>query len=76
MSDNNVSITCPVCGMRSFHPMDVQEGYCGRCHAYTGLGSSSREFCGQCLGCGQPTRNGKHTLSDTYACPRYPEGVG
>lgn len=30
------SITCPVCGMRSWHPMDVQEGYCGACHAFTG----------------------------------------
>lgn len=32
---DQASITCPKCGMRSFHPMDVKEGYCGRCHAWT-----------------------------------------
>jgi hypothetical protein len=26
------SITCPICGMTSYHPTDVAEGYCGRCH--------------------------------------------
>lgn len=31
------SISCRVCGMRSFHPKDVEEGYCGRCHEYTAL---------------------------------------
>lgn len=34
-SDEQPSITCPVCGMRSYHPMDVKEGYCGRCHDWT-----------------------------------------
>lgn len=29
------SITCPVCGMRSYHPMDIRDGYCGRCHDWT-----------------------------------------
>jgi len=29
------SITCPVCGMTSHHPMDIVEGYCGNCHAWT-----------------------------------------
>lgn len=29
------SITCPVCDMTSFHPMDRQEGWCGHCHGYT-----------------------------------------
>lgn len=28
--------TCPVCGMTSHNPTDKQEGYCGRCHAFTG----------------------------------------
>jgi hypothetical protein len=28
--------TCPECGMTSHHPDDVREGYCGRCHDWTG----------------------------------------
>lgn len=28
--------TCPVCGMTSHNATDKQEGYCGRCHAFTG----------------------------------------
>ena len=30
------SFRCPVCGTRSFHPKDVEHGYCGRCHDWTG----------------------------------------
>jgi ribosomal protein S27AE len=30
------SITCPRCGATSYHPEDVREGYCGRCHEFTG----------------------------------------
>lgn len=30
------SIVCPVCGMRSFHPQDIEHGYCGNCHEFTG----------------------------------------
>lgn len=29
-------IVCPRCGLRSFHPRDVAEGYCGNCHDWTG----------------------------------------
>lgn len=29
------SITCPDCGMTSYHPNDIAAGYCGNCHAYT-----------------------------------------
>jgi transposase len=28
--------TCPRCGMISHNPNDVREGYCGRCHDWTG----------------------------------------
>ena len=28
------SITCPRCGMTSYNPNDVREGYCGNCHGY------------------------------------------
>jgi ribosomal protein L37E len=31
------SITCPKCGMTSYNPNDVLNGYCGNCHEYTGL---------------------------------------
>jgi len=30
------SFVCPLCEMESFHPKDVQYGYCGNCHAFTG----------------------------------------
>ena len=26
---------CPQCERTSYHPMDVQEGYCGACHEFT-----------------------------------------
>lgn len=29
------SITCPRCGRTSYHRVDVREGYCGSCHAWT-----------------------------------------
>jgi hypothetical protein len=28
--------TCPCCGAVSHHPVDVAQGYCGWCHAWTG----------------------------------------
>jgi len=28
------SITCLRCGLSSFHPTDVAEKYCGRCHVF------------------------------------------
>lgn len=28
--------TCPRCGRTSYHPADVEAGYCGACHAWTG----------------------------------------
>lgn len=31
------SVTCPVCGMTSYHPTDVGQGYCGNCHDWTTL---------------------------------------
>jgi hypothetical protein len=35
-TDGTTSFTCPDCGATSHHPMDVNEGYCGRCHDWTG----------------------------------------
>jgi len=29
------NITCPVCGMTSYHPKDIEHGWCGKCHDYT-----------------------------------------
>lgn len=34
-NDPVLSITCPACGATSYHPDDVANGYCGRCHAFT-----------------------------------------
>lgn len=28
-------ITCPRCGLTSWNPNDVTEGYCGHCHDWT-----------------------------------------
>jgi hypothetical protein len=28
-------ITCPDCGMTSYHPADAAQGYCGNCHWWT-----------------------------------------
>ena len=30
------TFTCPRCGMRSYHPKDIEHGYCGECHDFTG----------------------------------------
>lgn len=35
MSDERQTFTCPVCDMTSGHPKDVENGYCGNCHAFT-----------------------------------------
>lgn len=32
---DDLSITCPRCGATSYHPKDVEYGYCGRCHWWT-----------------------------------------
>jgi hypothetical protein len=32
------SITCPECGLTSFNPSDIREGYCGACHDWTRSG--------------------------------------
>lgn len=28
-------IECPRCHMRSYHPKDIEHGYCGNCHEFT-----------------------------------------
>lgn len=33
---SEIRFTCPVCGAKSCNPNDVEQGYCGRCHAFTG----------------------------------------
>jgi hypothetical protein len=37
------SFTCHKCGATSYHALDVKEGYCGQCHAWTGTLSRARE---------------------------------
>ncbi|MBF6299030.1 hypothetical protein IU459_15975 [Nocardia amamiensis] len=31
---NLPSITCPACGSVSYHPADIEQRYCGRCHMF------------------------------------------
>jgi hypothetical protein len=40
-SGPEASITCPVCGMTSFHPEDVRRRYCGNCHRFESVIPSS-----------------------------------
>ena len=30
------SFTCPCCGAVSYHPVDLEQGFCGRCRWWTG----------------------------------------
>jgi len=34
IAPDGLSILCLCCGLRSYHPGDVAERYCGRCHAF------------------------------------------
>lgn len=34
--DSPPRFTCPRCGKVSAHPKDLEEGYCGACHDWTG----------------------------------------
>lgn len=34
-TEEQPSITCPKCGMKSYNPNDIREGYCGNCHDWT-----------------------------------------
>lgn len=38
------SFTCPRCGATSHNPTDVEEGYCGACHDFTGGAQSALAF--------------------------------
>lgn len=30
------SFTCPCCGATSYNPTDIEQGFCGACHTWTG----------------------------------------
>lgn len=32
---------CPACHSVSYHPKDIENGYCGRCHDFTGKPASA-----------------------------------
>lgn len=38
---NRVPFVCPRCGAASHSPIDKVEGYCGRCHDWTGVGDDT-----------------------------------
>jgi hypothetical protein len=38
------SITCPACGKTSYHPKDVENGYCVNCHAFTGEQRPAQDY--------------------------------
>lgn len=35
LPDQQANIECPRCGSISYHPEDIRQGYCGRCHWWT-----------------------------------------
>lgn len=35
MQTDRPSITCPNCHLTSYHPKDIEQGYCGHCHDWT-----------------------------------------
>lgn len=41
---------CPKCKRVSHHPKDIEEGYCGHCHDWTGLDPEGDWSCGRCGG--------------------------
>lgn len=43
MSENS-SFTCPQCSAMSNNAHDITNGYCGRCHAYTGRDDLGEQF--------------------------------
>jgi hypothetical protein len=38
------SRTCPKCGMTSYNPDDIREGYCGNCHDWVILPPTVKQF--------------------------------
>ncbi len=34
--DERLSFVCPDCGAVSYHPQDIENSYCGRCHEFKG----------------------------------------
>ena len=34
--EKEMTFTCPRCGAVSYNPNDIEAGYCGRCHWWTG----------------------------------------
>lgn len=42
-SNAKVAFTCPRCLFSSSNPTDRREGYCGRCHDWTGVAMTQRE---------------------------------
>jgi ribosomal protein L37E len=64
-----VSFVCPRCGAESFNRNDLREGYCGRCHDWTGrsLYDVAREVTDEAFGEGtwQDPRKRFNARSDT-----------
>lgn len=56
------SITCPVCGMTSYNPRDVKEGYCGNCYEWTSPPGSEAA----CPACGRKRHD--TTKPKCYLC--------
>lgn len=44
MAVTTPSFTCPLCRATSFHPVDVEEGWCDHCHDFTGEQAGAGRF--------------------------------
>jgi hypothetical protein len=54
MTKELTSFTCPKCGMTSFNPNDLREGYCGNCHDWTAPRHTEPVIDTGCDECGAP----------------------
>lgn len=44
MSNKEPSITCPECGMTSYHPKDVEYEYCANCNQFHDIMARERRL--------------------------------
>ena len=52
MADERIaqpSVTCPRCHRTSYHPKDIEQGYCGACHDWTSTPAMKHKLKGDTL---------------------------
>ena len=49
--EDGKAIVCGVCKMKSYHPMDIEKGYCGKCQQFYNMRSQVFTETGECVRC-------------------------